>query len=330
MTLHERNKAQCARFWEIEAGRDGRLSDEALDALTRHVALCAECRAQSDYVKGLGRLMRELDAPVFDDVAVRRLRQKVLASVDADLAGRSLPPTAQKRTRFAVPAFAFAAIAIFTLVELPWARVPPVTIVPKTTVVALNEGGARWSQRTDGEIERVELNEGALRLKVQKTLGGKRVVVRVPDGEIEDLGTIFHVIVARGQTQRVGVDEGRVTIRLTNATPITISSGESWERPEEAPLVPITPTLIQPLPAPSSLPVALSRSRANHPALRPEVSAAAMPAPPASAVREDAAYLEAIGLMRAGRNAEAKAAARDYLRNFPNGFRREEMGRIAE
>ena len=58
------------------------------------------------------------------------------------------------------------------------------------------------------------------------------------------------------------------------------------------------------------------------------------PADSASTVRadtaaEDAAYLQVIALLRAGKQDEARAAARSYLERFPNGFRRDEMIRVA-
>jgi hypothetical protein len=49
----------------------------------------------------------------------------------------------------------------------------------------------------------------------------------------------------------------------------------------------------------------------------------------ARADEEDAAYLNAIRLLRNGATDEARHAAREYLRRFPDGFRREEMGRLA-
>ncbi len=319
--------AQCSRSWEIEAARDGRLSGEARDALGRHVARCPECRRRSEYVEGLGQALRALE-PEIDEVAVRRLRQEVLAEVDAELAGRSIRPRPPKRRRY-VTALALTACLPFVVLPLIlWRRAPtPVASTPKavpaTLIDARDEGGARWSQETEGDTEYVELSEGTLRLKVERKPGGKRVVVRAPDGEIEDLGTVFRVVVNQGRTQRVGVEEGRVTIRLANKAPITISAGQTWERPDDSQV-----------PA-SSMVVTSSRSPAVPP-IRPPVVATASPppslsapVPPSNAAQEDEAYLHVIRLLRDGRQEDAKRAAREYLRRFPDGFRREEMGRIA-
>jgi hypothetical protein len=43
---------------------------------------------------------------------------------------------------------------------------------------------------------------------------------------------------------------------------------------------------------------------------------------------EDAAYLHWISLLRAGRRDEARAAGLDYLRRFPDAFRRPEVERV--
>jgi DNA-binding FadR family transcriptional regulator len=54
-----------------------------------------------------------------------------------------------------------------------------------------------------------------------------------------------------------------------------------------------------------------------------------LPSPPPDAEVEDAAYVKLVALLRAGEVEAARLAARQYLRDFPNGFRREEVGRIS-
>ena len=132
---------------------------------------------------------------------------------------------------------------------------------------------------------------------------------------------MFHVAVADGHTARVRVEVGRVTLRLVGAPPVTIDAGQAWEW--------------APLPPPKAPAVAVAAKDVKAP--RAVVSAAVvapgeprMPAPPANAAEEDEAYLHVIRLLREGHMGEARAAARLYLRTFPDGFRREEMGRVAE
>lgn len=327
-------KVACTRTWEIEAARDGRLSDLAKATLDRHVEQCAVCRKEMDYFEGLARALREVEVPDVDDIALRRLRQRVLQRSDAELAGRSIPPAQPVRPRrapFIMASIALAAALVALLSGIRWrADVrPSPALVATTTVDATGDSETRWTKRTEGETERVDLSDGTLRLRVSKTPNGRKVVVRVPDGEIEDLGTIFYVVVRGGMTQRVGVDEGRVTIRLTNAAPITIASGQTWERAEPSASVPIAPAMVLLPSASPTPPVPSAAAQPRQPETPPKEVSSGL-AVPAHGDAEDAAYLRVIRLVREGRENEARAAAREYLRHFPDGFRREEMGRIAK
>src|SRR5262249_23323843 len=92
-----------------------------------------------------------------------------------------------------------------------------------SSVAAVEADTAIWRAVVEEAVENIDLSDGTLRLHVKRPPGGRRVIVRVPDGEIEDLGTIFHVVVREGRTASVGVDEGRVTIRIHGLAPLTIS-----------------------------------------------------------------------------------------------------------
>jgi hypothetical protein len=328
----KRTQPRCGQSWEVEAARDGRLSGVSLEVVARHIERCDECRELSSYFAGLGRAMRGLDVLDVDDIAAHRLRRKLLGRVDAEIAGRSLPPPASRelarrsaaRRYLLLPLVATFAV-IVGLATRSWMRAPSLPALsqaPRTTVDAVDEGGAHWTQTSNRSVEWIDLSDGTLRLRVQKAPGSKRVVVRVPDGEIEDVGTVFHVVVSNGRTQRVGVDEGRVVIRLTHMAPITISSGTSWERPQESIATSTTPSA-----AASAAPPSIASAKRSQ--LAPPPSQPDLPEAP-SAAKEDAAYLRMISLLRQGRDVEARAAARDYLKRFPNGFRREEMTQIAE
>lgn len=305
----------CARRWEVEAAKDGRLSGDAKASLDRHVEACDVCRNERTRLEGLARALRDIEVPEVNDVGVRRLRQRVLQHADAQLAGRSIPPSASRRLRLLVPAVALVGVIACWFSWRALARPPSLApAVAKTVVDAKGEADTRWTMKTDGDIETIELSDGVLRLRVSRPPNGRRVIVRVPDGEIEDLGTVFHVVVRDGATQRVGVDEGRVAIRLTDRAPITLGSEQSWERPPATPAAVIGSTSTSPLA--SSAPLRRTPSSA--------------PVSPPSADEEDTAYLEVLRLVREHRDTEAKTKAREYLRRFPDGFRREEMGRIAK
>lgn len=320
-------RPECPQSWEIEAARDGRLSGDALTAVARHVEQCVECRELSNYFSGLGHALRELDAPTVDDAAVRRLRQTVLGAADAEMSGRSAPPTRSRAQRGERAAIVFSLVAAAVVGLAVWKQhrpSEPALVSTTTTVETVDEGGARWTQSTSAGVDWIDLTDGTLRLRVQHTPGSHRVHVRVPDGEIEDIGTTFHVVVRRGRTERVGVDEGRVTIRLANMAPITISSGATWERPEEPVAAPATVPVVS---APSSTPTpSVPTTKKTHAAPSARLVEPVDASPSAS---EDAVYLETISLLRAGRSVEARATAQDYLRRFPDGFRREEMLRVA-
>ena len=330
MTMLGKQRTRCDRSWEIEAARDGRITGVALEAMALHVEECAECRSLSDYLEGLGKELRAMEPRVDEDV-LPRLRLKILERADAEMTGRSLPPPPNRR-RLWLPLVAVVAAGMAVAVVVVKSRpaavpAPSPSLATVTTIDMVDEGHAHWSKTTAGDVEVVDLSDGTLRLHVKHQPGSKRVVVHVPDGEIEDLGTIFHVVVAHGRTQRVGVDEGRVTIRLGHMTPITISSGASWERPEEPTAPAVAPSAL-----PSARPEGSSVAAVPRRAPTSDRSAAPPAAAPSamSAAREDQAYLQTIRLLREGRDVEAKAAAREYLRLFPDGFRRDEMTRVAQ
>lgn len=218
----------CARGWEIEASRDGRLTGDALTSAARHAAGCATCLAQIAYLDGLARALRKLIPPTIDEVALRRIRQNVVARVDAELAGRSLPPPRRRRRE----------------------RLALVLAAALGALVGVAAYAAAPRERP----------------------GDRRPAARAP-----------RIVVTRG---------------------------------EALPLV-VTPVIAAPA--------------GTAPAMSSAVGLPRSPAPSASGavVSEDVAYLRAVRLVRQGRSAEARAAARDYLAAFPNGFREEEMRRVA-
>lgn len=259
------------------------------------------------------RLERELSRFAetgVDDVAVRRVRGQLLAWAEAETTRRW-----EKRAQVYAWWPRVAAVALVVMAAGlgldGWRRWHVTPDEVESSVASLEADAARWRSVVDEAVEKIDLSDGTLRLRVNKKPGGKRVIVRVPDGEIEDLGTVFHVVVRDGRTARVGVDEGSVTIRLHGMAPIVIGAGQTWERGEERVVFSRSPS---------------ARARAVTP--EPAIEDVSVPAPPPQADREDAAYLAVIRAARAGDVARAKALAADYLREFPNGFRREEVRRV--
>jgi len=229
------------------------------------------------------------------------------------------------------------------------------------------DAAARWSRHTRAGRELVVLERGELRIRTQQVPGEPPFAVMLPDGELEDIGTVFSVAVMNGRTERVRVDEGSVLLKLRGRAPIMLHAGRSWQAPPPipAPAPPLAPT-----PPPAASPTAeVAPSRASTPARTPRVAppstataptASAAPSDAASedfraalaafnvrqldaAARrfqrfgeqypsdpraEDAAYLRVLALERSGDVAGRQAAARAYLRRYPAGFRRAEVERL--
>lgn len=314
----------CPRAWEVEAARDGRLTGRARQTHDAHIQTCASCASDAQAVEALAQGLRGLGGGDVDEVSLRRLRNRVLAAVDAEQTGRVRPGARSARSRAPIAAVVLAALVLGAVAFTSWRAqrphvdamqaapsprplssqpsllaqpAPSLTIVEskETRVEVTSADGARFTRTTDADVDRFDLTEGTLRLRVQRPAGGRRVLVTVPDGEIEDVGTAFDVVVADRRTERVSVHEGRVVVRLRDRPPVTVDAGKAWRR---------------------------STPKAN-------ASGSASANGNGNGEREDAAYLEVVRLMREGRDGDARTAASRYLRDFPAGFRRAEMDRVA-
>jgi hypothetical protein len=211
--------------------------------------------------------------------------------------------------------------------------------------------GARWSEHADREIDRVDLEDGAASFKVHPH-PGRRVVIRLPDGEVEDLGTVFEIRVAGLHTERVAVSEGRVSVRLRGRPEFSLSAGNAWnsEPAAAAPNVAQEPAVGEPTRIPSlekaPAPKAGASSRPHRQAMAdaearvekasPKESgkdasmSAEPPSPDALSTKaEDDTYLGIVELLRQAKYSQARAQAKSYLLRFPNGFRRIEVLNIA-
>lgn len=214
--------------------------------------------------------------------------------------------------------------------------------------------GSVWSRARDTRGETVVLREGELSLDVRRRGSSPRLVVEVPDGVIEDVGTVFRVRVVSGHTVAVSVTSGRVLMRLGREAERTLSAGESWARPAEAvsaadssggmgagtagsssaPRSDAARHLTDVGPAPSGCKdtgefqlgvkaFGEGRYPASIRALESYERRCGT-----SEHAEDAAYLRMIALARAGRAADAAGAAQRYVTRFPHGFRRKEAERL--
>jgi hypothetical protein len=207
-------------------------------------------------------------------------------------------------------------------------------------VVTTPVAGTKWSRHSARNLERIDLNDGALSVVVRRSPHDPRVVVRVPEGEIEDLGTVFKVTVRVGRTAEISVSQGTVVFRRTGLADLRLSAGTLWTPAEDAGSA-SKPIAGEPKKdasaAPPSAPLRAARTRvrtaqravaAESP--QPEKAAEAKATAEDAAAAEDGAYLQILALLREGRRDEARLAAVAYLGKFPTGFRRIEVERIAQ
>jgi len=334
--------------------RDGRLGDAERASFERHARTCPACAREVQALDALAHALRESNPEQVDDLHIRRERTRLLAAFDREL----LVPERHsgRRGRLVWP---LAAGALVAGLAVFWrARSPAPQPVPAADAVVHADDAAAWSERLDGDREEVLLEHGSLWIHVDHGSGHRRLVVILPDGQLEDTGTTFTVAAENGRTTRVAVEEGSVVLRLRGARSVTIGSGETWMPTVPAPspcatspstseppssASPVAPPVLSGSaaralsPVPATLPTdASSDFRAAMSALdRGDNREAAagfagfLTEHPRDPRAEDAAYLRVIALERCGDRTGAKAAALDYLNRYPTGFRRAEVERLS-
>src|SRR5450432_908218 len=95
-------------------------------------------------------------------------------------------------------------------------------------------------------------------LRIQRRAAVGRIVIVVPDGEIEDFGTVLRVRVAETRTVGVTVEEGNVAIRISGLPEVRLGPGGSWA-PEPVTAIDVPPAP-NPVVARRSVPTANSSS----------------------------------------------------------------------
>jgi len=341
---------RCSRQWEIDPYRDGRLGARDAQSFQRHLSTCEACTTQLEQDERLRTLAQALPEDAPSELSLRRLRGRVLRDIAMGVA----PPTSSRALRLILATLALAGLAMGA-----WALVghrPPPEIavrVPETATPATTPGapeptealagavvastGARWLQERVHGVERVVLDDGALRVHVRSQVAGERFLVMLPDGELEVRGTTFEVSVEHGATTRVHVEEGEVEVRLHGQETRRLTTGETWRI--SAPLA--SSALL----APSGLPSRTRSTPATSAAVADGAAAYAMAigllregrndeaaaafhtlvqSQPSASQAEDASFLEAVALARAGRGNAAASEAEDHLVRFPGSFHRRE------
>lgn len=327
----------CPRLWEVEAVRDERLRGADRAAWERHAAQCAECTAEARALAKLSSILQTTEAPAQDDLAVRRARQRLLAK--ADEAATKRRPVLIRRGIFT--GAALAAVALLAIFGPRWfARdagahmTAHIDIAPKP--------GASWSQRSEDHTDVIDLRAGALAISVHDRPENQHVIVKLPDGELEDIGTVFDVNVENERTTEVLVKEGKVELRLRDMSPVVLSAGDVWRARPIAPSLDVSsaPSSIAEMPgseadpkkadaAPGDAPTAAGSASATAAPSSAPGSASASPSASASAAvaAVDPATIQfrrAMAALRAGAYAEAAEAFRAFRANYPQDPRAED------
>jgi hypothetical protein len=342
----------CPRLFEAEAMRDGRLTGAERTSYERHVTLCLACSREVVALEAVAASLRASppDRVVADELHVRRERTRLLAAFDRALITPGRSWTVGHRLLWPAGAIALV-VALLALSRVERHAVAPV--LPPNAVVHA-DSSAVWARRMAGDRENIVLERGALWIHVDHSIGGGRLLVLLPDGELEDTGTTFSVSVDDGRTTRVAVEEGHVVLRLHGQGAIALGPGEVWRpdpRPAASPsasvasaAAPAPQTRIDPgarsTPPPRPL-AQLATPSASDPSVDFRAAMAALEVGdnaqaaaafadflekhPQDRRAEDAAYLRVIALQRSGDSAGMRGAAREYLHRYPAGFRQAEV-----
>jgi len=359
-------KTACPRLFEAEARRDGRLSGAEVARFEAHLGVCPICAQEVHALEALAAALRSPVAAC-DELHVRRERTRLLAAFDATL----VPSRRHRPTRLLVAVA--AAVAVLSLVALALVlrpSHPAANVAPPVAAIGIRaDATTKWSRRAGTRREEVILESGTLSINVAPAASvERRLVVLLPDGELEDIGTTFSVSAHAGRTSGVSVQHGSVVLRLRGLSPVTLSAGESWQPSLASVPVPASSSqaplaaLDHPKPAsrarqhsqgsaadahariPAAHPVdpaahgadsasdfrkAVSALNAGDNALAVELLTAFMTEHPRDSRTEDAAYLLVLAWHRAGNVGRMKSAASEYLRLWPQGFRRAEVERLS-
>jgi hypothetical protein len=342
--------APCPRLFEAEAMRDGRLGGAERGSFERHLTSCPACSREVQALEALAGALRAgvVHPAGADELHVRRERTRLLAAFDRALLGSKRSWRVGHRLLWPV-----LAVLVVVLLVLPRVRRPAPAPGDAPTAVIHAGNTAVWAERMVGDRENVILQQGALWIHVDHASGEGRLLVVLPDGELEDTGTTFTVSADDGHTTRVAVEEGHVVLRLRGQAAIALGPGDAWipdPRPAASARTNVAPPEAAPAtraersersaPAPHA-PASVTSPPASDPSAEFRAAMAALDVGddsraaaafadflekhPGDARAEDAAYLRVVALQRSGDGAGTKRAALEYLRRYPTGFRQTEV-----
>jgi len=347
----------CDHLWKADALEDGSLAENEAASFERHTRLCRECRDRTRQGEHLRDLVDRLPVREPGELTVRRLRERILSD-----ARRGAMRTESRWPRaWLLGAVAAAVLFLAFFVRHRPLRGVGVTQGEPFAGSVTPAPGARWTQARDAKVETVTLTQGELWVVVRKQDQGERFLVDTPDGELEVRGTTFDVLVDDGATRHVHVVEGLVAVHLYGRPTLELAAGQTWDLgapAATAPPNPVPPAMSPPSVAVASLPAAPSAPlpRADKVAAPPERAPAAVRPNTESAdyeaamklyrgsryteaseafrqfavrhrdsgLTEDATFLEALSLTKAGQVDLGSVAAWRHLAEFPSSFHKKE------
>ena len=319
----------CARKWQVEAAHDGRITGKDRQNALRHAETCVDCMQEGRALVALEQTVAALPLLRRDPLTARRGRQRLLAEMN-----QRIIPLPSKRIP-ALLAWALVPLALIAVLAIRAAAPAPAQVITVSHIVRVHaRAGARWSSTSASSLETVDLFEGFAAFEVLPH-PGRRVLINLPDGQVEDTGTVFEIEVDKGRTRRVAVSRGSVSVRLLGTPALRLIAGQSWQA-EATPM-----TASEPLPPPVKQSPVTSASRPPAFHAQPAQSRAlAQPAPAQADANgdatstdltraEDDTYLRIVQLQKEGHYAESRQLAKSYLLRFPNGLRRVEVLNLA-
>jgi hypothetical protein len=340
--------SKCRQAWKADALEDGTLSAGEIASFERHSRICQECWDRVRLDRRLRDLVGELPVTNPLDLPLRRLRARILSDAREGVTRSPRPWWRTLPVSGVVFALLGAVAVAFGLRFRPRLSLPDDPLAGSVTAVP----GAEWVQTRHDKAETVRLTQGELWIVVRKQTPSEQFLVVIPDGELEVRGTTFDVVVDGPSTRQVHVVEGRVTLRLRDRPPLELAAGETWDRDIPKASAPVAsvplPTFSEPTElAESPSPPRQARdlvSGKTHPnddggadyeaAMKLYRSARFAEAAEgfrqfeaqhhSSVFLEDATFLEALSLTKAGHADAGAVVASRHLAEFPRSFHAKE------
>ena len=171
-------RLECDRGWQEDALREGRLGPDDAESFERHRRSCGSCDSAVVRDERLRALGRALPAIEVTPLELRRLRARVLRDVSTGeprpFPWRGLAAASSMVAMLAglgtVVAARGGSPGVTSAISGATVAASPVTLAGSVVASA----GAAWKQTREDGVERVELEEGTLRVHVRPQSAAER------------------------------------------------------------------------------------------------------------------------------------------------------------